>query len=178
MNDRKASLKENFLLLESRTKGSEKEAAKLLSEETGASEKQALVYQQLASALIESINEVQQTNIAIQPLTPKFTIVRGSGNDNKAFSEIYEINEREILGMGRFGKVYGGAIRRNGVRVAIKRIQLSQCTTKDRENIEQEASYLFQLNHPGKEKQNLTFTLKQTSLSFISVRYSQIRRHF
>ena len=59
------------------------------------------------------------------------------------------MNEKEILGMGRFGMVFGGIMRRNGVRVAIKKIQTTQCTQKDRENIEQEAAYLFQLNHPG-----------------------------
>lgn len=76
-------------------------------------------------------------------------MVRGTENDTKDFADLYDMNEKEILGMGRFGMVFGGTMRRNGVRVAIKKIQISQCTPKDRENIEQEATYLFQLNHPG-----------------------------
>jgi predicted Ser/Thr protein kinase len=76
-------------------------------------------------------------------------MVRGTENDTKDFADLYDMNEKEILGMGRFGMVFGGTMRRNGVRVAIKKIQMTQCTQKDRENIEQEAAYLFQLNHPG-----------------------------
>ena len=76
-------------------------------------------------------------------------MVRGKDNDSKDFADLYDMNEKEILGMGRFGMVFGGTMRRNGVRVAIKKIQTTQCSQKDRENIEQEAAYLFQLNHPG-----------------------------
>ena len=51
--------------------------------------------------------------------------------------------------MGRFGLVFGGTMRRNGVRIAIKRISTAECSRKDRENIDREAAYLFRLNHPG-----------------------------
>lgn len=78
-----------------------------------------------------------------------FKMVRGKENHSKDFSDLYEINEKDILGKGRFGIVFGGVMRRNGFRVAIKKIQTSQCTQKERENIEQEATFLFQLNHPG-----------------------------
>ena len=78
-----------------------------------------------------------------------FKMVRGNENSTKDFSDLYDMNEKEILGVGRFGMVFGGTMRRNGVRVAIKKIVTTQCTPKDRENIEQEAAYLFQLHHPG-----------------------------
>ena len=101
-------------------------------------------------------------------------MVRGTENDSKDFADLYDMNEKEILGMGRFGMVFGGTMRRNGVRVAIKKILTNQCSQKDRENIEQEAAYLFQLNHPG-----LSFLFIERSLdSFFLSRHSQIRRHF
>ncbi|CAF0802871.1 unnamed protein product [Adineta steineri] len=110
----------------------------------------AIIYQKLACLLLDTINEaVQSTND--RKLRSSFKMVRKTGaeNDSKDFADLYDMNEKEILGMGRFGMVFGGTMRRNGVRVAIKKIQTAQCSAKDRENIEQEAAYLFQLNHPG-----------------------------
>ena len=107
-----------------------------------------IVFSKLACLLLDTINEaVQSTNA--QRTRSSFKIVRGRDNDSKDFADLYNINEKDILGMGRFGMVVGGTMRRNGVRVAIKKIQTSECTKKDRENIEREAAYLFQLNHPG-----------------------------
>jgi hypothetical protein len=108
----------------------------------------AVIYQKLACLLLDTINEaVQSTND--RKIRSSFKMVRGTENDSKDFADLYDMNEKEILGMGRFGMVFGGTMRRNGVRVAIKKIQTTQCSQKDRENIEQEAAYLFQLNHPG-----------------------------
>jgi len=108
----------------------------------------AVIYQKLACLLLDTINEaVQSTND--RKIRSSFKMVRGPENDSKDFADLYDMNEKEILGMGRFGMVFGGTMRRNGVRVAIKKIQTTQCSQKDRENIEQEAAYLFQLNHPG-----------------------------
>ncbi len=108
----------------------------------------AVIYQKLACLLLDTINEaVQSTND--RKVRSSFKMVRGTENDTKDFADLYDLNEKEILGMGRFGMVFGGTMRRNGVRVAIKKILTNQCSQKDRENIEQEAAYLFQLNHPG-----------------------------
>lgn len=108
----------------------------------------AVIYQKLACLLLDTINEaVQSTND--RKIRSSFKMVRGIENDSKDFADLYDMNEKEILGMGRFGMVFGGTMRRNGVRVAIKKILTNQCSQKDRENIEQEAAYLFQLNHPG-----------------------------
>ncbi|CAF4539343.1 unnamed protein product [Rotaria sp. Silwood2] len=115
---------------------------------SGSSPSQAVVYQKLACLLLETINEAVQST-KDHKARSSFKIVRGSENDTKDFADLYDMNEKDILGMGRFGMVFGGTMRRNGVRVAIKKIQTTQCTQKDRENIEQEAAYLFQLNHPG-----------------------------
>ena len=97
---------------------------------------------------METINEAAQSS-KDRKARSSFKMVRGTENDTKDFADLYDMNEKEILGMGRFGMVFGGTMRRNGVPVAIKKIQMTQCTQKDRENIEQEAAYLFQLNHPG-----------------------------
>ncbi|CAF1540785.1 unnamed protein product [Rotaria magnacalcarata] len=108
----------------------------------------AVIYQKLACLLLDTINEaVKSTNDG--RMRSSFKIVRGPESDSKDFADLYDMNEKEILGMGRFGMVFGGTMRRNGVRVAIKKIQTAECSQKDRENIEQEAAYLFQLNHPG-----------------------------
>ncbi|CAF2892141.1 unnamed protein product [Rotaria sp. Silwood2] len=108
----------------------------------------AVIYQKLACLLLDTINEaVQSTND--RRMRSSFKMVRGPESDSKDFADLYDMNEKEILGMGRFGMVFGGTMRRNGVRVAIKKIQTAECSQKDRENIEQEAAYLFQLNHPG-----------------------------
>ncbi|CAF3334863.1 unnamed protein product [Rotaria socialis] len=108
----------------------------------------AVIYQKLAYLLLDTINEaVKSTNDG--RMRSSFKIVRGPESDSKDFADLYDMNEKEILGMGRFGMVFGGTMRRNGVRVAIKKIQTTECSQKDRENIEQEAAYLFQLNHPG-----------------------------
>jgi hypothetical protein len=115
---------------------------------SGAPPSQAIVYQKLACLLLDTINEAVQSTTD-RKARSSFKMVRGTENDTKDFSDLYDMNEKEILGMGRFGMVFGGTMRRNGVRVAIKKIQMTQCTQKDRENIEQEAAYLFQLNHPG-----------------------------
>lgn len=115
----------------------------------------AVIYQKLASLLLDTINEaVKSTND--RRIRSSFKIVRGTENDSKDFADLFEMNEKEILGRGRFGMVFGGTMRRNGVRVAIKKIQTAECSPKDRENIEQEAAYLFQLNHPG----SVLFSLK------------------
>ncbi|CAF0790711.1 unnamed protein product [Adineta ricciae] len=115
---------------------------------SGSPPSQAIVYQKLACLLLDAINEaVQSTND--RRARSSFKIVRGTDGETKDFADLYDMNEKEILGMGRFGMVFGGTMRRNGVRIAIKKIQMTQCSQKDRENIEQEAAYLFQLNHPG-----------------------------
>jgi serine/threonine protein kinase len=120
----------------------------------------AVIYQKLACLLLDTINEaVQSTND--RKIRSSFKMVRGPENDSKDFADLYDMNEKEILGMGRFGMVFGGTMRRNGVRVAIKKIQTTQCSQKDRENIEQEAAYLFQLNHPG-----LLMNLKTKKIHF------------
>ncbi|CAF1488591.1 unnamed protein product [Adineta ricciae] len=110
----------------------------------------AVIYQKLACLLLDTINEAVQSTTD-RKLRSSFKMVRRTGteNDSNDFADLYDMNEKEILGMGRFGMVFGGTMRRNGVRVAIKKIQTAQCSAKDRENIEQEAAYLFQLNHPG-----------------------------
>ncbi|CAF3916414.1 unnamed protein product [Rotaria sp. Silwood1] len=115
---------------------------------SGAPPSQAVVYQKLACLLLDTINEAVQST-KDNKARSSFKMVRGTENDTKDFADLYDMNEKDILGMGRFGMVFGGTMRRNGVRVAIKKIQTTQCTQKDRENIEQEAAYLFQLNHPG-----------------------------
>lgn len=108
----------------------------------------AVIYHKLASLLLDTINEaVKSTND--RKIRSSFKIVRGTENDSKDFADLYDMNEKDILGRGRFGMVFGGTMRRNGVRVAIKKILTTECSPKDRENIEQEAAYLFQLNHPG-----------------------------
>ncbi|CAF5029988.1 unnamed protein product, partial [Rotaria sp. Silwood1] len=109
---------------------------------------QAVVYRRLACLLLDTINEAVQST-KDHKAHSSFKMVRGTENDTKDFADLYDMNEKDILGSGRFGMVFGGTMRRNGVRVAIKRIQTTQCTQKDRENIEREADYLFQLNHPG-----------------------------
>jgi ribosomal protein L37AE/L43A len=109
---------------------------------------QAVAYYKLACLLLETINEATQSKHDSKSRSSS-KMVRGIDNHTKDFTDLYYMNEREILGMGRFGMVFGGTMRSNGVRVAIKRMQMSQCTSKDRENIEQEAAFLFQLNHPG-----------------------------
>ena len=106
------------------------------------------MYKKLACLLLETINEAAQSS-KDRKARSSFKMVRGKENDTKDFADLYDMTEKEILGMGRFGMVFGGTMRRNGVPVAIKKIQMTQCTQKDRENIEQEAAYLFQLNHPG-----------------------------
>ncbi|CAF1176144.1 unnamed protein product [Rotaria sordida] len=106
------------------------------------------IYQKLACLLLDTINEAVQSKND-RRMRSSFKMVRGPENDSKDFADLYDMNEKEILGMGRFGMVFGGTMRRNGVRVAIKKIQTAECSQKDRENIEQEAAYLFQLNHPG-----------------------------
>jgi serine/threonine protein kinase len=110
----------------------------------------AVIYQKLACTLLDTINEAVQSTTD-RRLRSSFKMVRKTGteNDSNDFADLYDMNEKEILGMGRFGMVFGGTMRRNGVRVAIKKILTAQCSAKDRENIEQEATYLFQLNHPG-----------------------------
>ncbi|CAF1487672.1 unnamed protein product [Rotaria magnacalcarata] len=115
---------------------------------SGAPSSQVVVYQKLACLLLDTINEAVQSSKDHRARS-SFKMVRGTENDTKDFADLYDMNEKEILGMGRFGMVFGGTMRKNGVRVAIKKIQTTQCTQKDRENIEQEAAYLFQLNHPG-----------------------------
>lgn len=107
-----------------------------------------MVYEKLACLLLETIKEADRERMNGKPRS-SFKMVRGKENHSKDFSDLYEINEKDILGKGRFGIVFGGVMRRNGFRVAIKKIQTSQCTQKERENIEQEATFLFQLNHPG-----------------------------
>ncbi len=115
---------------------------------SGAPPSQAIVYQKLACLLLDTINEAVQST-KDRKVRSSFKMVRGIENDTKDFADLYDMNEKEILGMGRFGMVFGGTMRRNGVRIAIKKIQMTQTSQKDRENIEQEAAYLFQLNHPG-----------------------------
>ena len=107
-----------------------------------------MIYQKLASLLLETIHEAVKST-SDRKVRSSFKMVRGNENDSKDFADLYDMSEKDILGMGRFGMVFGGTMRRNGVRVAIKKIQTTQCSQKDRENIEQEAAYLFQLNHPG-----------------------------
>lgn len=116
----------------------------------------AVIYQKLACLLLDTINEADQSKND-RKLRSSFKMVRRTGTENESndFADLYDMNEKEILGMGRFGMVFGGTMRRNGVRVAIKKIQTAQCSAKDRENIEQEAAYLFQLNHPGRETRDL-----------------------
>ncbi|CAF0822040.1 unnamed protein product [Adineta steineri] len=115
---------------------------------SGSPPPQAIVYQKLACLLLDTINEAVQSTTD-RKVRSSFKIVRGNDGETKDFADLYDMNEKEILGMGRFGMVFGGTMRRNGVRIAIKKIQMTQCSQKDRENIEQEAAYLFQLNHPG-----------------------------
>ena len=115
---------------------------------SGVPSSQVVVCQKLACLLLDTINEAAQST-KDRKARSSFKMVRGTENDTKDFSDLYDMNEKEILGMGRFGMVFGGTMRRNGVRVAIKKIQMTQCSQKDRENIEQEAAYLFQLNHTG-----------------------------
>jgi predicted Ser/Thr protein kinase len=107
-----------------------------------------IIYQKLASLLLDTINEAVKSSND-RKIRSSFKIVRGTENDTKDFADLYDMDEKDILGRGRFGMVFGGTMRRNGVRVAIKKIQTTKCSPKDRENIEQEAAYLFQLSHPG-----------------------------
>jgi hypothetical protein len=138
-----------FFSLVSRTQATNgTNASSSLDTISGAPPAQAIVYQKLACLLLDTINEAVQST-KDRKARSSFKMVRGTENDTKDFADLYDMNEKEILGMGRFGMVFGGTMRRNGVRVAIKKIQMTQCTQKDRENIEQEAAYLFQLNHPG-----------------------------
>jgi len=138
-----------FFSLGSRTQATNgTNASSSLDTISGAPPAQAIVYQKLACLLLDTINEAVQST-KDRKARSSFKMVRGTENDTKDFADLYDMNEKEILGMGRFGMVFGGTMRRNGVRVAIKKIQMTQCTQKDRENIEQEAAYLFQLNHPG-----------------------------
>ncbi|CAF4141154.1 unnamed protein product, partial [Rotaria sordida] len=127
---------------------------------SGSPPTQAVVYQNLACLLLDTINEAVQSTKDHKACS-SFKIVRGTENDTKDFADLYDMNEKEILGMGRFSMVFGGTMRRNGVRVAIKKIQTTRCTQKDRENIEQEAAYLFQLNHPGVLKFEGIFDFEQ-----------------
>ncbi|CAF1002306.1 unnamed protein product [Didymodactylos carnosus] len=106
------------------------------------------VYEKLANLLLDIINTAAQSVEHDRKARSSFKMVRSSDH-NKDFADLYDMNEKEILGVGRFGMVFGGIMKKNGVPVAIKKIQTLQCSQKDRENIEQEASYLFQLNHPG-----------------------------
>ncbi|CAF0773576.1 unnamed protein product [Rotaria sordida] len=122
--------------------------SQLFDNASGVPPSQTVIYQKLACLLLDTINEAVQST-KDHKTRSSFKIVRGTDNDTKDFADLYDMNEREILGRGRFGIVFGGTMRRNGVRIAIKQIQTTQCTQKDRENIEQEAAYLFQLNHPG-----------------------------
>ena len=131
----------------------------------------AVIYQKLACLLLDTINEaVQSTND--RRTRSSFKMVRGTENSSKDFADLYDMNEKEILGMGRFGMVFGGTMRRNCVRVAIKKIQMTQCSQKDRENIEQEAAYLFQLNHPGKEKKTFRIEFDLQIDVYLLFRYS------
>ncbi|CAF3278762.1 unnamed protein product [Rotaria sp. Silwood2] len=123
-------------------------SSQLVNNISGSSPSQTVVYQKLACLLLDTINEAVKST-QDHNARSSFKMVRGSENDTKDFADLYDMNEKDILGMGRFGTVFGGTMRRNGVSVAIKKIQTAQCTQKDRENIEQEASFLFQLNHPG-----------------------------
>ena len=123
---------------------------------------------------METINEAAQSS-KDRKARSSFKMVRGTENDTKDFADLYDMNEKEILGMGRFGMVFGGTMRRNGVPVAIKKIQMTQCTQKDRENIEQEAAYLFQLNHPGSfEDKRINMELFSLSLSLGILKFEGI----
>ena len=115
---------------------------------SGISPTQAAAYHKLASLLLVTIKEATHSKNE-KSSRSTFQATRDVQSNNTQFTDLYEVNEREILGMGRFGVVFGGTMRRNGVRVAIKKIQTAQCTEKERENIEQEAKYLLDLNHPG-----------------------------
>ncbi|CAF1590765.1 unnamed protein product, partial [Didymodactylos carnosus] len=106
------------------------------------------VYERVASLLLDIIKSTAHSVQNDTKMRSSFKINVCPSDNNKDFLDLYDMNEKEILGEGRFGRVFGGTMKKNGVPVAIKRIELLQCTEQDRQNIQQEASYLFQLNHP------------------------------
>ncbi|CAF1494367.1 unnamed protein product, partial [Didymodactylos carnosus] len=106
-------------------------------------------YEKLANLLLDIIDTAAQSVEKDTKIRSSFKVVPSSDN-NKDFFDLYDMNEKEILGIGRYGMVFGGTMKKNGVPVAIKRIQISHYNKKDRENIQQEAKYLFELRHPSK----------------------------